>query len=60
MVVDRDEQVFPPGLDGVVGAAGKSLAHALDAPELLSVEMNEIARPLMLVAHDGLGRLQVA
>jgi hypothetical protein len=35
------------------------MPHALDAPELLDVEMDELARFLSLVADDRRGRLQV-
>jgi hypothetical protein len=35
------------------------MPHALDAPELLDVEMDELARLFSLVADDRRGRLQV-
>src|SRR6266568_4846672 len=59
VVIDGDEQVFPAGLDGVVRAARDAFAHAHDAPELLGVDVDEIARTLVLVAHDRLGGFQV-
>ncbi len=60
VVVDGDEEVLPAGLDGVVRAAGNALAHALDTPELLGVEVDEITWTLVLVAHDRLAGLEVA
>ena len=36
------------------------MAHALDAAELLGVDVQQIAGVLMLVAHDRLARLQIA
>jgi hypothetical protein len=60
VVVDRHKQILPTGLDRVVGTAREALAHALDSPKLLGVEMDEIARPLVLVANDRLRGLQIA
>ena len=36
------------------------MAHALDAPELLGVDVQQIPGALMLVAQDRLGGLQIA
>ena len=51
MIVDGDKQVFPPGPDGVTRATRDALAHALDASELLGVDMQQIARRFVLVGH---------
>ena len=52
VVVDRDVQVLPAGMPGALNAV---LQHALadlpEAAELLRVDVQELARPLPLVAH---------
>ena len=60
MIVDRDEGVLLACLDGIVRGARNALAHALDAPELLGVDVDQIAGMLVLVTHDRLAGLQVA
>jgi len=60
VVVDADEEVFPAGFAfGAVGPAGLWVAGPLDAPELLDVDVQELAGPFALVADHGLGRGRV-
>ena len=55
-VVDRDEQVLPPG--ATFGSSGAVACDAVtgndDPAELLHVDVDELARPLALVADESL------
>ena len=60
MVIDGNEQELPAStLEAVAPVAGDAVAHALDATEFLGVNVNQIARVLMLVAHNRLGGLKI-
>src|SRR5512143_1425553 len=62
-VVDTDMDKLPPNAEVTVDHAGLSsrdpMAHRADPPQLLDIDMDELARLLPLIAADGL-RLQSA
>ena len=54
-IIDRHVQMLPPDAPvpdhpGVV--AGDAMAHTVDPAELLGVDMDQLARPLPLIADD--------
>ena len=59
-VVDADEEVVPACFAfAAVGAAGERVAGPMDAAELFDVDVDQLAGPVALVAHDGLFGLGV-
>jgi hypothetical protein len=60
-VVDRDVDELPAGAAGLalLGIASDSMAYALEAAELLDVDVDHIAGRLVHVAAHRFGRLQV-
>jgi len=57
-VVDADEEVVPACFAfGAAGPAGPGVAGPLDAAKPLDVDVDQLAGPLALVAHDRLPRL---
>src|ERR1700712_4027145 len=61
MVVDGEVEVFPAGpaalaLAGAV--AGDAMTRPFEAPELLDVDVDQVTRPLALVAAHRLGPVQ--
>lgn len=54
-VVDGDVDVFVAGTAGVIAlaVAGDAMADALDPGKFLDVEVDEFARVLAAIAHDG-------
>ena len=63
-IIDADMHGLPAGAPlGVATIAGDPMAEPLDPAELLGVDVDQLARPLALVAHDrrpGLERGQLA
>jgi len=61
VVIHRHEQELPTGAVAPSAAvAGNAMARPVDAAQHLGVNVDQIARMLMFVAHDGLSWLQVA
>src|SRR5947209_8828405 len=54
-VIDAHMQRFPAdavmAIDRAPGSAGDAMPDPLDAPELLAVDMDQLAGPLALIAH---------
>ena len=60
MIVDGHEQELPAGaVDRVAAITSDSMAGALDAPELLGVQVQQIAWRIVFVADHWFARLQV-
>ena len=58
-VIDRDVHVLPADArTASASIAVNAMADAANLPELLDVEMHEVARALVLVAHDRSRRLE--
>ena len=62
VIIDGDVKVLPTGAAGVIAlaVAGDAMAEALDAGELLNIEVDEFARSGPLVAAQRWRRLQGA
>jgi hypothetical protein len=59
VIVDRDVEVLPAAAAGAVGGvAVDAVPHATDPAELLHIEVEELPGARVLVAHDGLRRLE--
>ena len=59
MVIDGHKQHLPArSVDRVAPVAGDAVAGALDTPELLGIDVQHIAWRFVLVAHDGLNRIE--
>ncbi len=60
VVVDGNEQRLPAGtFDAVLAVACDSMTWPNDLAKLLGVDVQQITRRLVLVAHDGLYGLQI-
>src|SRR5690606_30192931 len=60
VIVNAHEQELPAcSIGGVATVAGDAVAQALDTPEFLGVDVEQIARAGMLVAHDRFSWKQV-
>jgi hypothetical protein len=58
-IVDADVHGLPAGAPpSVAPIAGHAVTNRFDAPELLGVDVDQLARPLALVAHDRWPRLE--
>ncbi len=58
-IVDADVHGLPAGAALAIPAvAGNAMADRLDPPELLGVDVEQLARPFALVAHDRRPRLE--
>jgi hypothetical protein len=61
VVINGHKQHLPPGtIHRVTPVAGNSVGRPLNTPELLGVDVQHLPGFFMLVAHDRLGRLQIA
>ena len=61
VVVDGDvEELGADALDAVAAVAGDAVGRALDAYQALDIEVQQAAWDIVLVAHDGWLRLDVA
>jgi hypothetical protein len=61
VVVDCHEQHLPARtIDGIASVASHVVAGPLDATKLLGADVQHVARRFVLVAHDWLGRIEMA
>ena len=60
VVVNRYERRLPASAPNTISSVGgDAMARQHNAAELLGVDVKQIAGRLVLVVHDGLGKLQV-
>jgi len=61
VVVDSDMHVLPAGaMDAAASVAGDATTDGLETSDLLDIEVEQIARSGMFIAHDGHSRFQIS
>ena len=60
VIVDSDKQIFPASaVDGIAAIAGHAVAGPPDTSQLLDIDVQQVTRRRVLVAHHRRDRLQV-
>ncbi len=61
MVIHCHEQELPAGaIDRIAPIARYTMTHAFNTSEFLGIDMDEVSRVFVLIAHHGLSGLQLA
>src|SRR5581483_1382844 len=60
MIVDSDVKILPAGVMCATSAPVRTDLDVRETSQLLNIEVEQIARDLMLVAYDGRHGLQIA